>query len=244
MGRGLYTLVAVSSRTLLLEVPHEGVQHVSMLLDEPDAGADLGTAAYLLAHGSGAPMTSEFLAGVATRLAAGGLPVLRFQYAYMEQAVRKGTRRPPDRRAVLEVVHRAALADAARRFAGRALLTGGKSLGGRIASYLAAEGEPCAGLVFLGYPLHPAGKPEARRSEHFGALAQPALFVQGDRDALCDLALLGAALETYGGRATLAVVEGADHGFDVLRRSGRRAADVLDEVAGRVLEWVRATFPA
>jgi predicted alpha/beta-hydrolase family hydrolase len=234
----------VGSRPLLLNVPHEGVQHVSMLLDSPPPERDLGTAAFLMAHGSGAPMASNFLAGIAERLAAGGLPVLRFQYAYMELALRSGRRRPPDRRPVLETVHRVAIRDAAERFAGRALVVGGKSLGGRIASYLAAEGEHAAGLLFLGYPLHPAGRKDAPRSEHFGALAQPALFVQGDRDALCDLDLLRTALETYGGVTTLEVVAGADHGFDVLRSSGRSAEDVLDDVAARCLAWVQRTFPA
>jgi len=244
MGRRLYTLSAVTSRPLLLTVPHEGVQHVSMLLDLPPEGVDVGTCAYLMAHGAGAPMTSAFMAGMAERLAARGLPVLRFQYAYMEQLQRTGLRRPPDRRSLLESVHRAALRDLERRFPGRRLLLGGKSLGGRIASILAAEGESCAGLVLLGYPLHPAGKPEKLRSEHFAALAQPALFLQGDRDALCDLALLRAALEVYGGQATLVVSEGADHGFDVLRSAGRSSDEVLDTLATRVLEWVRATFPA
>jgi predicted alpha/beta-hydrolase family hydrolase len=233
----------VTSRPLLLTVPHEGVQHVSMLLDLPPAGVDLGTSVFLLAHGAGAPMTSTFIAGVAERLAARGLPVLRFQYAYMEQLQRSGVRRPPDRRSLLEAVHRAAHRDLQQRFPGRHLLLGGKSLGGRIASYLAAEGEACAGLVFLGYPLHPAGKPDKLRSEHFAALAQPALFLQGDRDALCDLALLRTALEVYGGQATLAVIAGADHGFEVLRSSGRATDEVLDEVAARTIAWVRATFP-
>jgi predicted alpha/beta-hydrolase family hydrolase len=227
-----------------LTIPHEGVQHVSMLLDLPPEGADLETSVYLLAHGSGAPMTSHFIAGVAERLAARGLPVLRFQYAFMEQLQRSGTRRPPDRRSLLEAVHRAALRDVEQRFPGRRVLLGGKSLGGRIASYLAAAGETCAGLVFLGYPLHPAGKPDKLRSEHFAALAQPALFLQGDRDALCDLQLLRAALALYGGQATLAVVEGADHGFDVLRSSGRSLGEVLDEVAARTITWVQTTFPS
>jgi predicted alpha/beta-hydrolase family hydrolase len=233
----------VTSRPLLLTVPHEGVQHVSMLLDLPPEGADLRSSVFLLAHGAGAPMTSTFIAGVAERLAARGLPVLRFQYAYMEQIQRSGVRRLPDRRPLLEAVHRAALRDVQQRFPGRHVLLGGKSLGGRIASYLAAEGEACAGLVFLGYPLHPAGKPDELRSEHFAALAQPALFLQGDRDALCDLALLRTALELYGGHATLAVIAGADHGFDVLRSSGRATDEVLDEVAARTIAWARATFP-
>ncbi|MEZ6018103.1 MAG: alpha/beta family hydrolase [Planctomycetota bacterium] len=235
----------MSSRPLLLSVPHEGVQHVSMLLDEPPEGApDVETVAFLFAHGAGAPMTSTFIEGLATRLAAGGLPVLRFQYAYMEQMQRSGKRRPPDRRSVLELVHRAAHSDARQRFKARRLLMGGKSLGGRMASYLAAEGDECAGLMFFGYPLHPPGKPEKQRSEHFPALAQPALFLQGDRDALCDLELLRPALETYGGRATLEVIPSADHGFDVLRSAGLSTEAVLDALAAKALAWVRATFPA
>ena len=185
MGRELYTLWGVSSRPLLLSVPHEGVQHVSMLLDEPPEGADLGTTALLLAHGAGAPMTAPVLTAFSAAVAAGGVPVLRFQYAYMEQMQRGGPRRPPDRRPVLELVHRAALRDAEQRFAGRRLLLGGKSLGGRIATYLAAEGETCAGLVLLGYPLHPAGKPDRERSEHFAALAQPALSAACARRSRC-----------------------------------------------------------
>jgi len=215
-----------------------------MLLDVPPEGQDDGTCVYLLAHGAGAPMTSTFIAGVAERLAAHGLPVLRFQYAYMEQVQRLGMRRPPDRLSLLESVHRAASRDLQQRFPGRHLLLGGKSLGGRIASHLAAQGEACAGLLFLGYPLHPAGKPDKLRSEHFAALAQPALFLQGDRDALCDLALLRTAVEVYGGQATLAVIEGADHGFDVLRSSGRSSGEVMDQVAARTIAWVRSTFPA
>ena len=232
------------SQSLTLTVPHEGVQQVSMRLDLPPEEADLGTAAFLMAHGAGAPMTSAFMAAVAEGLAAGGLPVLRFQYAYMELMQRGARRRPPDRRVVLETIHRSAIAFAKEHFDGRPLILGGKSMGGRMASYLAAEGETCAALMFLGYPLHPAGKPEKQRSEHFPALAQPALFLAGDRDALCDLELLRPALETYGGTPTLTVIEGADHSFDVLRRSGRTTDEVLAEVCVRALDWVRSTFPA
>jgi len=233
----------VTVRPQLLSVPHEGVQHVALRLDLPTDDTDLGHVAYVLAHGAGSRLDAPFLEGVSARLAAGGVPVMRFQYAYMELSARDGRRRPPDRRPVLEVVHRAAIRDAEERFPGRKLLLGGKSMGGRIASYLAAEGETCAGLVFLGYPLHPAGKPDKLRTEHFAALAQPALFVQGARDALCDAKLLETALEVYGGPKTVEIIEDADHGFDVPRRSGRSTDDVLGDVSGRVLRWVRATFP-
>lgn len=112
-------------------------------------------------------------------------------------------------------------------------------MGGRVASMLAAEGDECSHLVFFGYPLHPPGKPEKQRSEHFPALAQPALFLQGDRDALCDLELLGPALETFGGRTKLCVLEGADHDFALPRSSGRDRKDVMAELLRLSLEWLR-----
>lgn len=222
-----------------LQLPLGGqkVDCVAALLDEPDFAAD---SAVLLAHGAGAPMDSAFMEAVASRLVAGGLPVLRFRYPYMERAAREGRRFPPDRRPALEAAHLAALAELRRRFPDARVLLAGKSLGGRISSLLAAEGVACEGLVFLGYPLHPQGKPERLRSEHFPACLQPALFLQGTRDKLCDLALLAESLELYGGQARLHVVEGADHGFEVLKRSGRTNAEVLDELAEVILAWAGA----
>lgn len=233
----------MATRVLGFDVPHEGVQQVSMCVDEPPAGGPRVDATWLVAHGAGAPMTSPFLQGVAERVAALGVTVVRFQYAYMEQMQRRATQgraapRPPDRTSVLEMVHRAAAAFARKTWPSARFVLGGKSLGARIASRVAAGGVACDGLVFLGYPLHPAGKPERLRTEHFPASTAPALFLTGDRDALCDLALLRAALETYAGDATLAVVEGADHGFDVLRRSGRGRDEVLGELCARAVDWI------
>jgi len=229
---------------LSIDVPHAACPSVSARLDAPDAPtAGPERSAILLAHGAGAPMTSEFLEAVATGLAARGFAVLRFQYAYAERAEREGRRRPPDRRSVLLDVHRAAVAHARERFGERRLLLAGKSMGGRMASLLAAEGVDAAGLVFLGYPLHPAGKRGAPRSEHFPAIALPALFVQGTRDALCDLQLLAPALETFGGSARLTAIEGADHDFRVPRALGRSRGAILAEIVDAVDGWERATFP-
>ena len=111
-------------------------------------------------------------------------------------------------------------------------------MGGRMSSLLAAEGEAFDGLCFLGYPLHPPGKPEKLRTEHFPELKLPMLFLQGTRDALCDLELLRPALEGLGQSPTLHVVEEGDHSFAVLKRSGRTPEEVLDELAAAVAAWV------
>ena len=228
----------LSAMRTQLELPVEGlkVDHVSAILEIPDSADP--SVAVLLAHGAGASMESDFMEAVAARLVHGGLPVLRFRYPYMERAAREGRRFPPDRRPALEAVHLAALDELRERFPDARYVLAGKSMGGRMASLMAAEGVACDGLAFFGYPLHPQGKPEQLRSEHFPACLQPALFLQGTRDKLCDLELLDEALELYGGAHQLHVVEGADHGFDVLKRSGRTSEEVRDELAGVLLDWV------
>lgn len=227
-----------------LEIPVEGarVDAVGASLDLPDD--DERRCAVLLAHGAGAGRDSAFMTAIAEGLAARGLAVLRFDYPYTERMRREGRRLPPDRRPLLEATHRAALATLRARFPERRLLLAGKSMGGRMGSYLAAEGADAAGLVLLGYPLHPPGKPERLRAEHFAAIALPALFLQGTRDALCRLELLRTELEVFGGVASLHVVEGADHDFRVPRSSGRSRDEVLGELADAVDAWERATFPA
>ncbi len=192
----------------------------------------------LLAHGAGLDMTSGFMAYIAAGLANAGYPVMRFNYAYSERMDRGGNRRPPDRRPMLEAVHREALEFLRKRFPDARVILAGKSMGGRMSSYLAAEGIDAAGLCFLGYPLHPPGKPEKLRSEHFPTIAQPALFLQGTRDSLCDLELLKPALETYGGQSSLEVIEGADHGFRVLKKLGLSDEQVMDDLIQRIDAWL------
>ncbi len=229
--------------TFDVPVPDARVERVTAWIDEP-RDAPERDAAILLAHGAGAPPDSPFLTRIAGGLAGRGFRVMRFRYAYMQRTVADGKRRPPDRTAVLESTHRAALAALRQRVGERRILLVGKSLGGRMGSHLAAQGEDCAGLVFLGYPLHPAGRPERERSEHFPALCQPALFLQGTRDALCDLARLERALVRYGGNATLHVVDGADHGFGVSKRFGRTPDEVVAELLDAVDAWEAQCFPS
>lgn len=194
-------------------------------------------AVLVLAHGAGAGMDHPFMDGVSRRLVERGVAVLRFDFAYME-----GRGWPPDRAPALVAAVRAAAAWAVELADGLPVLAGGKSLGGRMTSTAAAEGglEGISGLVFLGFPLHPAGKPATVRAEHLAGVDRPMLFVQGTRDRLADLDLLRGVLDGLEPRPDLHVVEGADHGFEVLQRSGRTDAEVLDEVGDAVAGWVRA----
>jgi predicted alpha/beta-hydrolase family hydrolase len=187
----------------------------------------------ILAHGAGNDMTSAFLVEVAARLAQHGVATVRFNFPYKEHGGRA-----PDPAPVLETCYRAVVADVRRRLQPRRLIIGGKSMGGRMASHLAAAGEPIDGLLFLGYPLHPAGRPDKLRVAHLPRITAPMLFLTGTRDALCRLDLLQAALADLP-TATLHVVDDADHSFVVRRRSGRDHAAVLDEIVHTSLEWLR-----
>lgn len=231
----------MTTEPLRISVPHAGAEWVSGALDLPEE--DAGRSVVLLGHGAGAPMTSDFMTAAAEGLAAHGYPVLRFNYVYSELAGREERRRPPDRKPLLLETHRAAHAELRARFPERRLVLAGKSMGGRMSTYLAAEGDDCAGLALFGYPLHPPGKPEKLRSEHFAAVVQPALFLQGTRDALCDLDLLRRELELFGGQATVEVLEDADHDFGVLKRTGRTREEVRADLVQRFADWERATWP-
>jgi predicted alpha/beta-hydrolase family hydrolase len=204
------------------------VTDTTVLEWRPPAGAS--GPGMVLAPGAGSQVTGATLAGVAERLAERGHPVLAFNFAYAER------RRPfPDPPARLESAWRDALAFARARLGGP-LVLGGRSMGGRIATHLAAEGEPCAGLALLAYPLHPPGQSERLRTGHWPRLAVPVLFVQGDHDELCDLGLLAIQRRERltGAPSSLYLLEGADHEFEV---PGRTRGEVLDEVAGAVSGW-------
>ncbi len=189
---------------------------------------------YVLAHGAGAGMRHPFMQDIAAALAVRDVATLRYQFPYVEA----GSRRP-DPPAVLEATVRAAVAQAASRFPNLPLIAGGKSMGGRMTSQAAAKGglPGVVGLAFLGFPLHPAGEPSVKRAEHLSEVRLPMLFLQGTRDALASLDLLRPVCLGLGTRATLHVVEGADHGFDVLKRSGRTRNDVLSELASTIAGW-------
>jgi uncharacterized protein len=203
---------------------------VSALLMRPDEARWL----LVFGHGAGAGMRHPFMEEMSARLAAAGIATLRYQFPYIEA----GSRRP-DARATLLATVRAAV-DAAREAApDLALLAGGKSMGGRMTSLAAAEAvlPGVRGVVFFGFPLHPAGRPSAERANHLQRMDLPLLFLQGERDRLAVLDLLRPLCAGLGARATLHVVPTADHGFHVLKSSGRSDAAALDEVARTVAAW-------
>ena len=189
---------------------------------------------YVLAHGAGAGMRHRFMEAIAGALAARGVATLRFQFPYTEAGGRR-----PDPPAVLEATVRAAVATAAEVAPDLPLIAGGKSMGGRMTSGAQAR-EPLprvAGLVFLGFPLHPPKQPGVGRAEHLALVELPMLFLQGTRDDLATLDLITGVCEQLGPRATLHVVEGGNHSFEVLKRSGRSNAEVLDELADGIVQW-------
>src|SRR5213082_3980509 len=203
---------------------------VSGLLLRPDGARLL----YVLAHGAGAGMRHPFLETVARLLGKRGIGTLRYQFPHME---RRASR--PDPPAVAAAAVRAAAAEAARLAPGLPLVAGGKSFGGRMTSTAQTE-EPLPGvrgLVFLGFPLHPPGRPDDKRAEHLAQVRIPMLFLQGDRDEFADLTLLRPVVERLGERATLHLVEGGDHSFHVLKRSGRTDAEVMAELVGAIADW-------
>jgi len=191
-------------------------------------------ALYVLAHGAGAGMRHAFMETMAARLAARGIATLRYQFPYVEQ----GSRRIDPEPLLLDTV-RAAVAMGRDEAGGATLLAGGKSMGGRMTSRAAAAAplEGVAGIAFLGFPLHPAGQPGVSRAEHLSKVTVPLLFLQGTRDTLAELDLLRPVVDKLGARATLHIVEHADHMFHVLKKSGRTDEQALDELADTVTAW-------
>jgi hypothetical protein len=202
-----------------------------IVLDAP-AGARAG---YVFAHGAGAGMAHPFMANVAQGLAERGIACLRYQFPYME----RGSKRP-DTPAVAHAAVRAAVAEAQRRLPGLPLVAGGKSFGGRMTSQAQAI-DPLPGVVglaFLGFPLHPAGKPADERAAHLFDVNVPMLFLQGTRDELAELTLLQPLVKRLGERATLKLFDDADHSFHVPARSGRKDAQVMAEMLDAFAGWL------
>ena len=184
-----------------------------------------------MAHGAGNDMHSPLLVGLTEGLAAAGIGSLRFNFPYKQQG-----RRAPDQPGVLRDAVTAAFQEATRRARGGPVFAGGKSLGGRIASLLVSDGLPTAGLVFVGYPLHPPGKPERLRDEHLAAIRVPMLFLEGTADPFARWDLIKDVTRRLGKRATLHPVEGGDHSFRV------RGSKVPDDEIGRRLAAPAAEF--
>jgi hypothetical protein len=198
---------------------------LSAVYEEPPGGAERG--AVLLAHGAGYELGSPFMERLAQGFLGLGYAVERFHYPYRERAIRAKKRMlPVDPRARLEAAHALALAELVRRSGDSRPVLAGKSLGARVSTLLAAKDHPARALVLFGYPLHPEGAPERERSEHFPAIAQPALFLAGDQDPLCELPRLRAALARFGGPVALEVLPGADHSFRMPKSAGLSEADV------------------
>lgn len=218
-----------------LTIAVDASRRVSALLRAPrDARA-----CYVLAHGAGAGMRHPFLAAIADALAARGIATLRYQFPYMEQ----GSKRP-DVPAVAHATVRAAVDEAARAAPGVALIAGGKSFGGRMTSQAqAATPLPgVRGLAFLGFPLHPAGKPSDERAAHLADVRVPMLFLQGTRDDLATLSLLRPVVARLGAAARLELFDDADHSFHVRARSRRTDADVLAALADSLAAWIDASI--
>jgi predicted alpha/beta-hydrolase family hydrolase len=222
---------AVSPQRLQLRA--DSANAVSALLLLPPSAR----ACFVFAHGAGAGMTHEFMETVAAGLGDGGIATLRYQFPYMEKASRR-----PDPPAIAHATVRAAVAEAAQRCPGLAIFAGGKSFGGRMTSQAQASA-PLAGirgLAFLGFPLHPAGKPSDTRAEHLSDVGVPMLFVQGTRDKLAELALLEPVVKSLGTSASLHLVQEAEHSFHVPARSGRNDSDVINEIVNTLSAWIGA----
>jgi len=216
---------------LSLELP-DGTTISALLRVPEDAGA-----LYVFAHGAGAGMQHAGMASVADALAGAGVATLRYQFPYMERGSKRVDTPPVAHAAV-----RAAVAEARRRLPGLPLFAGGRSFGGRMTSQAQALA-PLAGvrgLAFVGFPLHPAGKPGVERARHLAEVTIPMLFLQGTRDDLADLTLLRSVVEPLGQRATLHVVDDADHSFHVRASSGRKDAEVVLELARTMSAWFLA----
>jgi predicted alpha/beta-hydrolase family hydrolase len=204
---------------------------VSGLLQAPGQAR----ACFVLAHGAGAGMAHPFMATVADGLTTRGVASLRYQFPYMEQ----GSKRP-DAPKLAQATVRAAVSEASRLVPRLALVAGGKSFGGRMTSQAQAASplQGVRGLVFLGFPLHAAGRPSDERGKHLFEIALPMLFLQGTRDALADVTLIERLTQKLGPRATLKLFPDADHSFHVPARSGRKDAEIRDELLDTLANWI------
>jgi predicted alpha/beta-hydrolase family hydrolase len=209
----------------------DDTRRVSGLLQAPRGAL----ACYVIAHGAGAGMAHSFMATVAKELAERGIATLRYQFPYMEQ----GSKRP-DPPKLAQATVRAAVVEASRLLPELPLCAGGKSFGGRMTSQAQAVTPlpGVRGLVFLGFPLHPAGRPSDERAKHLFAVQIPMLLLQGTRDELADLQLLQPLVVSLGARASLKVFADADHSFHAPARTGRKDAEVMAEMLDVLSGWI------
>jgi uncharacterized protein len=202
---------------------------VSALADGPPDAPGL-----ILGHGAGAGIRSDFMEFVASELAARAVRVTRFNFAYVE--ARKKT---PDRQPVLEATYGAVVEHVRREERPQRLFLGGKSLGGRIASHVVAGGLTADGLVFLGYPLQPPGRPDRLRSAHLNQISVPMLFVEGTRDPFCPLESLEKVRADFTAPVEIAVIDNGDHSLRVRKSSGRSTEEAWGEAVEQVANWIK-----
>jgi predicted alpha/beta-hydrolase family hydrolase len=195
------------------------------------------TCLLVFAHGAGAGMNHPFMSAIANQLAENNVATVRYQFPYMEYR-----RRVPDKQPLLTATVAAAVRIAAKLAPDLPLFAGGKSMGGRMTSLAASEQqlESVRGLIFFGFPLHPPKRPSIKRAPHLNLVKQSMLFLQGTRDDLADLTLLRPICESLGPQTTLHIIEGADHSFHVLKRSGKTDPQVLAELSSTVKAWTTA----
>jgi predicted alpha/beta-hydrolase family hydrolase len=193
-----------------------------------------------MAHGAGAGMAHPFMEAMANVLAGRGIATLRYQFPYMEQ----GSKRP-DTPKLAQATVRAAVAEAARLVPELPLFAGGKSFGGRMTSQAQAASplSGVRGLIFLGFPLHPAGRPSDERGTHLFDVQIPMLFMQGTRDQLADLLLLQSLVGKLGARAALKLFQDGDHSFHVPARTGRKDTEVMAEMSDALADWIEIAIP-
>jgi len=227
----------VSSAAEPITIAGDGGVCVSGLLQTPSHAR----ACYVLAHGAGAGMDHPFMAAVAADLSLRGIATLRYQFPYMERGARR-----PDPPALAQATVRAAAAAALQALPSLPLIAGGKSYGGRMTSQAQAKAPlpGVGGLAFLGFPLHPAGKPSQDRAKHLFDVQIPMLFLQGTRDALATLDQLEPLCQALGPRATLKLFHDADHSFHVPARSGRTDAQVRGEMLDALAAWIDSVITA
>ena len=198
------------------------------------AGGPGSTTAAILAHGAGGNMETPSLKGLQESFASSGVTAVRFNFLYSEKG-----RKSPDRKPYLIACWRSVADWVKRELSPSRLFLGGRSMGGRMASYLVAEGYPCDGIFFLAYPLHPPGRRDQPRKDHLPNIRVPMLFVSGTADAFAELDLLEPLVRDLG--ASLHLLEKSDHGFKAPKSSGKTTREIEDDVARTVLAFMKST---
>jgi len=191
------------------------------------------TTVFICAHGAGGNMSDKGMLTTTRALAARGIDIVRFNFLYKE---RKSNR--PDQMPVLKETTKAVVARVREELEPKKLIIGGRSMGGRAASMLVADGFDANGLLLLAYPLHPAGRPDQLRDAHLPSIRTPVLCINGTRDALCTPALMNKALEKVTAPWQMLWIEGADHSFHVLKSIGKTDAQVMNEIADAAQAWI------